>query len=195
MAKRTDIAVPRRIYHWINLISVIALIYTGYNIANPRSGVAMGTMREIHFVFMWVFGANVLLRIYWAFFGRSGDWRKYLAQRWTDGEVWGATIRHYLKFERFPKGMEDRLVQNTTYAIIAVLFLFQLATGLMLYLPLNTMMQTFTSILGGLQSVRYIHLFTMWIFMAFIVIHIYMSVSEEFDKIKLMLFSVADEKE
>lgn len=195
MAKKSDIAVPRRIYHWVNLISMMALTYTGYRIASASPGTPMETIRTVHFAFMWIFGANLLLRIYWAFFSREGDWRKYLVQRWTNGDVWAATVRHYLKFEHYPKNMEDRLVQNTTYAIITVLFLIQLATGLMLYMPTNDMFQIFTTTLGGLQSVRYIHSFMMWIFMAFVVIHIYMSVTEEFSKIKLMLFSVADEKE
>jgi Ni/Fe-hydrogenase 1 B-type cytochrome subunit len=195
MAKRSDIAVPRRIYHWINLVSIVALALSGHFINEAEPGRSMSTVRTIHFAFMWIFGTNVLLRIYWAFFGREGDWRKYLVQRWTNGEVWGATMRHYLKFKQFPKGMEDRLIQNTAYLLIAVLFLVQLATGLMLYMPANGMFNSLASILGGLQSVRHIHLMLMWFFVAFAVIHVYMSVSEEFDKIKLMLFSVADEKE
>jgi Ni/Fe-hydrogenase 1 B-type cytochrome subunit len=194
MAKKADIPVPRRIFHWVNLISIAALALSGHFINEAEPGRSMSMIREVHFIFMWIFGTNVLLRIYWAFFSRKGDWRKYLVQRWTNGEVWSATIRHYTKFEHFPKGMEDRLIQNTTYALVALLFLVQMLTGLMLYMPGNTTMQSLATTLGGLQSVRELHLLLMWFFLAFVVIHVYMALSEEFDKVKLMLFSVADEK-
>jgi Ni/Fe-hydrogenase 1 B-type cytochrome subunit len=144
---------------------------------------------------MWIFGINVLLRIYWAFFSRMGDWRKYLAQRWTNGDVWKATARHYFKFEHYPKGMEDRIPQNTVYLLVAIMFLIQIVTGLVLYLPANPMLQSLAGTLGGLQAVRHIHLALMWFFIAFVIVHLYMSFSEEFDKVKLMLFSIADEKE
>jgi Ni/Fe-hydrogenase 1 B-type cytochrome subunit len=195
MAKKSDIPVPRRIYHWVNLISIAALAVSGYFINDAEVGRSMHTMRTVHLVFMWIFGINVLLRIYWAFFSRAGDWRKYLAQRWTNGDVWKATINHYFKFKHYPKGMEDRIPQNTVYLLVAIAFLAQILTGLMLYLPANSMLQSFAGTLGGLQSVRHIHLALMWFFAAFVVIHLYMAFSEEFDKVKLMLFSIADEKE
>lgn len=197
MAKRSDIPVARRLYHWINLISITALAISGWYIHSPFStaSISMGTMRTIHFLFMWVFTVNVVLRIYWAFFGKGGDWKSYLAQRWFSGEVWKATIRHYVLYEHFPKGMKDRLVQNTTYLFVAVLFLVQITTGFLLYYPANESLGSLTAALGGLQMVRQLHLFLMWFFVVFAVIHVYMGVAEEFDKVKLMLLNVADEKE
>jgi Ni/Fe-hydrogenase 1 B-type cytochrome subunit len=154
----------------------------------------MGFMRLTHFIFMWIFTTNFMLRVYWAFFGKGGDWRKYIAQRWFNGKVLKATGRHYLMYDHWPEGMQDRILQNTTYLFLAVLYIVQILTGLALFYNASGSIAFVGNILGGLQAVRQLHLFLMWFFIMFTVIHFYMGASEEWDKIKLMFFGVADER-
>jgi len=48
--------------------------------------------------------------------------------------------------------------------------------------------------LGGLNAVRQGHLFLTWIFIAFTIIHVYMALTEDYSKVKLIFFGLADEK-
>ncbi|MDA3937057.1 MAG: hypothetical protein PF636_09460 [Actinomycetota bacterium] len=50
------------ITHWINLISMIALAFSGFYIHYPFFGGFMGVARGMHFVFMFVLIINLTLR-------------------------------------------------------------------------------------------------------------------------------------
>lgn len=189
----SEIAIPRRIYHWINFISMVVLISTGWYIHRPYAAGMMNTMRTWHFIFMYVFSINIMLRVYYAFFGKSGDWKKYLKQDFSMRVV-KATMNHYLKYEHFPKDIKDRILQNSSYLGVVILFGIQIVTGILLYYPESQTLAPVMAAFGGQSLLRTTHFFFMWIFIAFTVIHFYMAVAEEWPKVKTMFLGIADEK-
>ncbi len=75
--------VPTRVFHWINAISVVALVVVGYLILNgrtleiPRTGSL--TLKTVHTWVGYVFAVNLLVRLVWAFVGnRYARWRAIL---------------------------------------------------------------------------------------------------------------------
>lgn len=191
----SDIPVPRRIYHWVDFVSVLALIITGWYIYMPFSWAPglMGTMRMIHFIFMYIFTINLVLRIYYGFFGKTGDWDRYLLQEINVKTiVW--SLRHYLLFEDCPEKGKCRIFQNIAYVVIVSLFFLQIVTGFLLYYPESRLLSGLTYYFGGLNMVRSIHFFFMWVMVGFIIVHHYMAMAEEFDKVKMMFFGVKKSK-
>jgi len=74
---------PTRWFHWINAISVVALVVVGYLILKGRalevSRAGSLTLKTIHTWIGYVFAVNLLVRIVWAFVGnRYAQWRAFL---------------------------------------------------------------------------------------------------------------------
>lgn len=190
--RKPEIAVPRRIYHWINLVSIFSLIITGWYIHEPFAPGLMGMMKTIHFIFIWIFSITFVLRFYYAFFGKTGDWRTYLTPGFSK-EKFVLALRHYFLYEPCPVGRQCDLIQNLAYALLVALFGVQIFTGFLLYYPENQSLASITYSMGGLAMLRKIHLSLMWIFITFIIVHLYMVLTEERQKAKLMMFGLSDE--
>lgn len=97
---------PTRWFHWINAISVVALVIIGYLILNgraleiPRSGGMK--LKVIHTWVGYVFAINLLLRLVWAFVGnRYARWRAIL----PGGRGYLSAVGSYLRayFSRQPE--------------------------------------------------------------------------------------------
>lgn len=176
------IRVPRKIYHSINLVCMIVLSITGWYVHKPFTSGIMAEMRYIHFVFAYIFGINIILRVYYAF-GRHGDWRKYLRPR-IDKEMLRLTYRHYLLYDHLPAGDHYRILQNSSYLVMVWLFFLQIVTGILLFEAEGNLQGRIIAVMGGIQNVRQAHLFLMWVFFAFTVIHVYMALTEDFPKVK-----------
>jgi cytochrome b len=74
---------PTRWFHWINAISVVALVVVGYLILKGRalevSRAGSLTLKTIHTWIGYVFAVNLLVRIGWAFVGnRYARWLAFL---------------------------------------------------------------------------------------------------------------------
>jgi len=186
-----EIAAPRRIHHWVNLICMIALGVTGWYIHKPFAPNLMGLMRYIHLVFAYIFGINLILRVYYAF-GENGDWKKYLKPE-ISKKTLRLTYRHYLFYEHLPEGDHYRILQNASYLVLALLFFVQIVTGILLF-EAEGIPSRVIAFLGGVNAVRQGHLFLTWVFIAFTIIHIYMAFTEDFPKVKLIFLGAADEK-
>jgi Ni/Fe-hydrogenase 1 B-type cytochrome subunit len=103
---------PVRICHWVNALSIFALMITGYLIASPLPSVGgeasdhfgMGYIRFVHFAAGQILAVFFLARIFWAFVGnhhsrqifyipvRKRFWKEVLHE-----------IRWYAFLERDPK--------------------------------------------------------------------------------------------
>ena len=78
---------PVRIFHWINVASLIVLSVTGFIIANPPALLSnaeatelntFGIVRFIHFATAYIFFFNMILRFYWLFVGnRFASWKAF----------------------------------------------------------------------------------------------------------------------
>jgi len=97
---------PTRWFHWINALSVVALVVVGYIILNgrsleiPRSGSLK--LKTIHTWIGYVFVIALLLRLVWAFIGnRYARWRAFL----PGGKGYLSATGSYIKafFSRDPQ--------------------------------------------------------------------------------------------
>src|SRR4249920_400762 len=95
---------PIRLYHWVNLLSILVLCATGYLIGQPPAiaigrepsfSYWFGTVRFLHFAAGFVFFANFLIRIYWGLVGneysRWNDTLPFSTERFAD--QWRDVVR------------------------------------------------------------------------------------------------------
>jgi Ni/Fe-hydrogenase 1 B-type cytochrome subunit len=79
---------PVRFYHWLNALVLVALIATGFYIANPlaiqsqreaTNQYTMGWVRYVHFAAAYLFFFNFLFRLYWGFVGNKyANWKQFI---------------------------------------------------------------------------------------------------------------------
>jgi Ni/Fe-hydrogenase 1 B-type cytochrome subunit len=182
---------PVRLYHWVNVACVLALIATGYLIGNPLSveyadeayqQYWFGTVRMVHFVSFFIFFFNFLVRIYWGFAGnRYAQWDNFIPHR-------GAQVRAMIEVLRVdvlqtrPIGIVSighNALAGFLYFLSFLVFLFQAFTGFALYSSMSTsfLPSLFTwviPLMGGDFAVRQWHHAFMWFFIVFAIIHVYL---------------------
>jgi Ni/Fe-hydrogenase 1 B-type cytochrome subunit len=180
---------PIRLYHWVNVLCVTVLFATGMYIASPILAPAgeayrnfvMGTVREVHFAFAFIFMVAFVWRMYWFWMGnnyaRSGFpfvWRR---QWW--GDLF-RQIRDYLKLERGHVHLGHNALGGLTYTVFAVaLGWAQVVTGLALYSESNPggfwdrLVGWMIPLAGGSFQLRMWHHLFAWGFVFFAILHIY----------------------
>lgn len=190
---------PFVITHWINLVSMILLIFTGFYIHYPFFSGFMGIARGAHIFFGFVLVINCIVRIVLAFFVESAptggtrktvkDYKTWLPQKDNRHQL-GAWIKYYLFLKRdHPLGAKLGVPQKISYLCIPILILIMFYTGLCLWGP--TMDLGFfaagTNLVGGLMSMRIIHYCLMFVFICFTLLHMYLANVEGLAPTKLML--------
>ena len=186
---------PVRLYHWVNALAVTALAVTGYMIGRPLSLVSggeasfsffFGWVRFIHFVAAFVFFFNFLGRIYWGFAGnRYARWDNFIplsGKQFTKqlGEVVEVLKVDVLLAKAKPmESVGHNALAGWTYFLTFLAFVFQSVTGFGLYAAMSTswLPQLFVWIvplMGGDFAVRQWHHVTMWFFVIFSMVHVYL---------------------
>ncbi len=183
--------IPVRVFHWLHVASIVVLAFTGYYIGNPFIIVpsdpsltyTMGVIRAIHFVAAFVMGLGFLLRVYWFFVGnRYANWREWIP---TDRERWAffwKQFKYYIFLEQErPLYPGHNPVAGLSYAAVGLMILFQGLTGFALYAEPYSggfwrgAFGWLLNLLGN-QNLRMIHHVMMWLFTAFLIVHLYMAV-------------------
>ena len=184
-----------RIYHWIHLLALIALGVTGFFIRYPYLSGGYGTLRFVHFISMYVVVFNLILRVSYAFISRNRDFHE-LGLGWKQWRMIPGTLAYYAFIRRDPpKGVgEYNPLQRITYNLWGLMLVFQAFTGFALYRSTQPYFSWVTTVLGGLPNVRSWHTFIMWLFIATVGLHIYLSLFEEFDEFKYMILSITPEE-
>ena len=182
---------PVRLYHWVNFLCVGVLIATGFIIGRPVSFTSadeasfsywFGTVRFIHFVTAFVFFFNFLVRIYWGFVGNTwARWQEFLPirkhQRRELVEVLKVDILQAKASELLSIGHNP--LAGFTYFLTFLAFLFQCVTGFGLYAAMSDaklphLFAWIVPLMGGDFAVRQWHHMTMWFFIVFSMIHVYL---------------------
>lgn len=186
--------------HWINLVSMILLIITGFMIHFPFIAGWMGVARGVHVFCGFVLFLNCVFRVIAAFFVKtspSGGSRKVVADYKTwlpqkdnrhQGIEW---IKYYLFLKKdHPLSAKLGVPQKISYLLIPILIILMFWTGLCLWVPTaNWPLTAGTTILvGGAMSMRIIHYYGMFVFIIFMFIHIYLANVEGTSPTKLMFF-------
>ncbi len=182
--------IPVRLTHWVNVLSIVVLSFTGYYIGNPWILVSarewygpyfMGLMRFTHFVTAFVFIASLALRTYWAFIGNEwASWRGLFPFLTADGrKSLGDALKYYLFLRREPpEVVGHNALAGLTYGVIVFLYFLQTVTGFALLGEVNTS-GIWYQLTGWIfrfvsnQALREIHHLIMWLLIAFAVHHVY----------------------
>jgi len=186
---------PVRIFHWVNVLTVIVLTVTGFIIADPPAILSnaeatnlhsFGIVRFIHFAAAYIFFFNMLMRIYWSFVGNKfASWRAF----WPfSKKVWN-NFWHVLKIDILLMNEEVENLSSisighnsvATLSYIALFFiaLIQVFTGFALYADMSgwwlpDLFSWVIPLFGGDFMVRTIHHISMWIFILFTIVHMYL---------------------
>lgn len=179
---------PVRVAHWLIVLSVVVLGVTGYYIGHPfitapdpaGQHFVMGTVKAIHFFAAIVFTLTELSRIVWMFVGnRYARWDQLIPtrkERWKEMVEW---LKFYIFIRRDPpRFVGHNALAGLSYALVYVMCLLAAVTGYALFAidagvgsPMRVF-SFFVPLLGGAQTVRWIHHIIMWLLVLFIVHHI-----------------------
>ena len=191
---------PFVITHWVNLIAMLILIFSGIYIHYPMFGGWMGICRGLHLFFGFVLLVNCLVRMVLAFFIKSApapgtrelvrDIWTWLPQRDNKHQLW-AWISYYLFLRRdHPIAAKLGVPQKIVYLLIPPLIFFTGYTGFCLW-GATASWPVFAAGLdffGGAMNVRIIHYIMMFAFIVFMCIHVYLSLIEGVSPATLIFF-------
>lgn len=180
---------PIRIYHWVNVILIVVLLATGLYIGDPifyKQGEAynnflMGNIRLWHSLAAWLFIANFIFRFYWAFAGNEHakfkPWRKgFVSDGWD-------SLKYYLfltKEHTLHTG-HNVIAQLTYFSVMWIGSFFMIMTGLAMQGEIfpgglqERMAGWMIPLFAGQSSaVRTWHHLIAWLFVVFVVAHLYL---------------------
>jgi len=180
---------PIRISHWINVLAVTTLFWTGLYMASPilspngepYQHFVMGRIREIHFISGYAMLFAFILRVYWFYVGnnysRSGFPFVWRAAWWGDLK---AQAIQYLRLERGHVHLGHNALAGISYTVFVIaLGWCQIVTGLALYAENNrggfwdTLVGWIIPVLGGSFRVHMWHHTFAWGFVIFAILHLY----------------------
>lgn len=182
---------PVRLFHWVTALSIVLLCVTGFLIGHPLHAFYareayqqywFGWMRVIHFTSAFVLVAVSVVRLYWAFRGNQyASWRNFIpltrAQRQSIWELVTVEVLQIKKYGRYHVG--HNAMAAFSYFILFLAFLFQTVTGLALYASMSDARLTHlfnwvVPLMGGDANVRFWHHAVLWVFVLFIIVHVYL---------------------
>ncbi|MGB5918965.1 Ni/Fe-hydrogenase, b-type cytochrome subunit [Arcobacter sp.] len=184
-----------RLNHWIRVVTLLILVVTGFYLAKPFltpfvSDEPVNFMNALwrfwHLVFGFVLIATTIFKVYLFIFDRQSRTERVSFFDFISPKIWIKQIKYYMLIGRHPegRGIYNPLQFIAYFMIFMTLFLVSL-TGLILYMHgyhdglagfLMPLLRPIEVLMGGLANVRELHHLTMWVFLIFIPIHIYMAV-------------------
>ncbi len=188
-----------RILHELIIVSIILLIITGFYIHRPfigGAGFLMSLTRGVHFFFAAVLVIAVVVRIISMFVGKDRDWRSFLPT-WSDIKLLPRIIAYYAYMGKEPE-LEKKYnpLQMISYCLAFILVIFQIISGLAMKYPDGAFSWFNYGLFNNEIEVRIAHFVVTWLFIMFIMIHVYLTIREKFSEIKEMhLLTSTEEKE
>jgi Ni/Fe-hydrogenase 1 B-type cytochrome subunit len=187
-----------RILHELIIVSILILIVTGFYIHRPfvgGAGFLMAMVRGVHFFFAAVLIISAVTRIVNMFAGKDRDWRSFIPTG-SDFKLLPKIINYYAYIGDEPVLKKKyNPLQMISYCLAFVLVIFQILSGLAL---------KYVSAFGWFNyglfnneiEVRMAHFVVTWLFIMFLMIHVYLTIREKFQEIKEMhLLSTIEESE
>lgn len=184
-------SIPVRLYHWLNAGSMLVLFVTGYLIGNPPAIVNgaeasfsywFGTVRFLHFASAFIFFFNFMFRIYWGFVGNKWEtWKNFIPSNKKFIRELIDIIKMDVLFIKNKNHVSigHNALAGFSYFILFLVFLFESFTGFALYANMSEwwfpkMFTWITPLMGSEFDVRFWHHLTMWFFVIFTIIHVYL---------------------
>jgi len=189
--------------HWINLICMLGLGFTGFYIHQPFFAGFMGTARMIHFTLMFVLAVNITSRIILAFWVKTAnqlgtrdndvDIRNWLPQAENKHQLF-QTAKYYLfmRKERVISAKYGALQKIAYLATVPITF-YMGYTGFALYAPAQQwpvwgFFAAGINLVGGLMVMRLFHYFGMWVIILFTMVHAYLAAADGFKALWGLIF-------
>ena len=183
-----------RIFHWIMVLSIITLFFTGILITKPlqvmvaeptNTMLSMNLVRNIHFTVAFIFCASFILRIY-GFIVNKGD---RLFPRFWEGHYYRETLdvaMHYMLSTPNHASYLRNPMARTSYAVLYLLVLVETFTGFAMYNMtepngVGGMMFNWVNVFsGGEMTIHIVHHYLAWGIILFAIGHLYMVTRSEF---------------
>jgi Ni/Fe-hydrogenase 1 B-type cytochrome subunit len=168
--------IAERFIHWCMALSIIALIITGLNIRYPGLifGMTMNTARLIHFVSMYVLIFAWIAHVYHTLVIERAEEITGV----KDLKALPAMLKYYLFIsDEHPLYTRYNPLQKIAYNLMWVFIFIMIITGLPMYWPDKLMW--LTEMLGGIMALRILHDFMTYIFITYLLFHVYMVVTED----------------
>jgi Ni/Fe-hydrogenase 1 B-type cytochrome subunit len=174
--------------HWINLVCMVMLAFSGFYIHFPFFPGFMGVARGMHFVAMYVVLINITARIVLAFFVKDAylmgvrgplapDIKNWLPQPENRHQLW-PTIKYYL-FLKKESVISAKLgaPQKISYLFITFFTFVMAYTGFALYAPVQQLafFKAGADAVGGYMNMRILHYWGMWVIILFTMVHAYLA--------------------
>lgn len=184
-----------RLMHRIHLAAMVALILTGffirYKVLSPHY---LNLWKQLHYGFMGVIIANLAARIIYAFFGETKTYRDFAFSK-RDILNTPEVIKYYLFLQDdYPHVAKFASLQKLTYNMFWVLLILQAITGMAILLPETFLGWINLSLSDSSLLMHIIHVVIMWFFIIATTIHVYMSVTEGYPLLKLMMFNIESDE-
>lgn len=188
---------PVRLFHWMNALCVVVLAVSGYMIAGPLAAQRapeyspaglLTIVRWMHFLTGWIWIAVAILRIYWGFVGNEFvRYRNFLPLT----RAWWSRPSSIVEGDAAEIGTSAASVIGhsplaaLSYTIAFAAFLFQVITGLSVYAAMdsNWFLDLFAWVIplfGSEHLARLWHHMTMWFFVVFMIVHVYLAAYHEY---------------
>ncbi len=178
---------PVRIVHWVNVLCIVVLCFTGFAIGTPfiapagNAPYVMGWIRFIHFVFAYLFTVACLSRLLWAFIGNHhASWKAFFPLFNAEGRKSALKMFKYYTFigKKISYEVGHNAMAAMIYLVVYLLFAVQIATGFALYSQYSpsglwhTLAGPLLQLVGN-QNLRLVHHGVMWLLIGFVINHIY----------------------
>jgi thiosulfate reductase cytochrome b subunit len=172
--------VPVRIMHWINAVSMIVMITSGWGIYDDDviiNGLAFGQSLRLgswaaeslqwHFAGMWFLVLNGLAYLIYGV--ATGRFRDRLFPIKVRDVV--QTVKETLHFHIAHEDITQyNAVQKLLYIVVILAGIAQVVTGLAIWKPIQ--FSGLVALLGGFQAARLIHFAGMVVIVGFLAVHV-----------------------
>ncbi len=168
-----------RFWHWLQALLVLFLVLTGFEIHGWWKIFGFETAVNVHNFCAYVLIALVVFSVFWHF--TTGEWRQYLPTSQYLREMIKFYTSGIFKGEKHP-GRKTEIsklnpLQRITYlGLKTFLFPVQIITGLA-YLYYNTWQGSEQFV--GLQTVAVLHVIGAFLFIMFLIAHVYLTTTGE----------------
>lgn len=184
-----DFPVPIRVWHWVNIVSWLALLITGLYVRYPWFSGGRETMRLIHYVFMYIITANLIFRFWYLY--KAGNWRDYLT--FDKGDIpWALQVAKYYTFLGPPYDHLKKFnpLQRPAYPGIWAMLSLQALTGFLIWQP--ALAGPVAGIFGGPADLaawmRLIHNIDMRLMVMLVCIHSYLGTMADYPVLAVFWF-------
>jgi thiosulfate reductase cytochrome b subunit len=169
--------------HWTNAVAMIVMITSGWGIYDDyviihgfhfpqamRLGAWAAPSLLWHFAGMWLLALNGLAYLVYGLF--SGRLRRRLLPIRAPAliQILRDTLR--LRMQHHDLSVYND-VQKLLYVIVLLAGMWQVLTGLLIWKPVQ--FSTALTAIGGFQAVRIEHFAGMWVIVAFMIVHVVLS--------------------